>query len=225
MQDQTFNELREALGAQQGEGFEEKLQNLLHQKAEDPDWEDEERLREEYRQKLEPKYVIVKYRGRYRFRADYVGMHRDLLGEDEIRNRECDGGGFWGVDGESRRVTLYDSSSDFGRPKHIEQAIRQDGLRLLEILGRVCDKSGQRHDLSGYDITYIDAIGNRHVVEPESSLIEVPADEQEAEERLKRYYSVADICHHKHACSQPPKDYAKKRKAKRRQQKQSRRRH
>ena len=52
MQDQTFNELREALGAQKGEGFEEKLQNLLRQKAEDPDWEDEERLREEYRQKL-----------------------------------------------------------------------------------------------------------------------------------------------------------------------------
>lgn len=222
MQDQTFNELREALGAQKGEGFEEKLQNLLHQKAEDPDWEDEERLREEYRQKLEPKYVIVNCHGRYKFRADYVEMHRDLLYEDEIRNKECDGGGFWGVDGENHRVTLYDSSSDFGRPKHIEQAIRQDGLRLLEILGRVCDKSGEKHDLSDYDITYMDAIGHRHVVEPESDLIEMPADEQEAEERLKRYYNIANICHHKHACNQQPKDYAKKKKAKRRQQKQGR---
>ena len=224
MQDQTFNELREALGAQRGEGFEEKLQNLLHQKAEDPDWEDEERLREEYRQKLEPKYVIVSCHGRYKFRADYVEMHRDLLYDDEIKNGMCDGGGFWGVDGENKRVTLYDSSSDFGRPKHIEQAIRQDGQRLLEILGRVCDKSGEKHDLSDYDITYMDAIGHRHVVEPESDIIEMPADEQEAKERMQEYFNTGGICHHKHCCNQQPKDYAKKKKAKRRQQKQSRRR-
>lgn len=230
MQDQTFNELREALGAQQGEGFEEKLKNLLNQKTDVPDWADEARMREEYRQKLEPKYVIVKAGfGRYKFRADYVEMHRDLMYEDEIRHRQCDGGGFWGVDGENRRVTLYDSSSDFGRPKHIEDAIRQDGLHLLEILGRVCDKSGEQHNLSGYDITYIDAIGHRHKVEPISPLIDVPEDEQEVNERLRELAASSSQAlvnaGHKHSYArQQPKDYAKKKKAKRRQQKQARRR-
>jgi hypothetical protein len=228
MQDHTFDELREALGAQQGEGFEEKFENLLHQKAEDPDWADEMKMREEYRQKLEPKYVIVKAGfGRYKFRVGYVEMHRDLLSEDEIRHRQCDGGGFWGVDGENHRVTLYDSSSDFGRPKHIEEAIRQDGFRLLEILGKVCDKSGEQHDLSGYDITYMDAIGHRHKVEPISNIIEFPTDEQEVKERLREYASSTQAlvnAGHKHSYArQKSKDYAKKKKAKRRQQKQARR--
>lgn len=229
MQDHTFNELREALGAQQGEGFEEKLKNMLNQKVENPDWADEARVREEYRQKLEPKYVIVKKGlGHYGFRAGYVEMHRDLLSEDEIWRKECDGGGFWGVDGENHRVTLYDSSSDFGRPKHIEDAIRQDGFHLLDILGRVCDKSGEQHDLSGYDITYMDAIGHRHEVEPISPLIDVPEDKQEINVRLGKLAvssSQALInAGHKHSYArQQPKDYAKKKKAKRRQQKQARR--
>lgn len=231
MQDRTFDELREALGAQQGEGFEEKLKNMLNQKVDDPDWADEAKMREEYRQKLEPKYVIVKHYGRYRFRADYVDMHRDLLDSDEIYSHLCDGGGFWGVDGAHHRVTLYDSSSDFGRPKHIEEAIRVDGEHLLKLLGDIGDKDGNKYDLTGFDITYIDAIGHRHVVEPWTA-----EELQEYEERMKQRetpdseqtkYSkgnIGAICNHKHYNYQEPKNYAKKRKAKRRQQKQSRRR-
>lgn len=230
MQDRTFNELRDALGAQRGEGFEEKLKNMLNQKVDDPDWADEAKMREEYRQKLEPKYVIVKHYGRYRFRADYVDMHRNLLDSDEIYNHLCDGGGFWGVDGENHRVTLYDSSSDFGRPKHIEEAIRVDGEHLLKLLGDIGDKDGNKYDLTGFDITYIDAIGHRHVVEPWTA-----EELQEHEERMKREHDesarpmystkyIGDICSHKHANYQEPKNYAKKKKAKRRQQKQSRRR-
>jgi hypothetical protein len=228
MQDHHFDELREALGAQKGEGFEEKLQNQLGDKAGDMDDDEiERREREYYRSLLEPKYVIVKDHGRYRFRARYTDMHRSILSQKEIMNHVCDGGGYWGVDGENKRVTLYDSSSDFGRPKHIEQAIRQDGLHLLEILGKVCDKSGEEHDLSDYDITYIDAIGNRHMVNPmtEDELAELEErakrDERDTPE-TRTVIHVGDICYHKHACNQQPKDYAKKKKAKRRQQKQGR---
>ena len=230
MQDHTFDELREALGAQQGEGFEEKLKNLLNQKSDDPDWADEMKMREEYRQKLEPKYVIVKHRGSYCFRAAYTDCHRSLLDKDEIYNHLCDGGGFWGVDGENHRVTLYDSSSDFGRPKHIEEAIRNDGERLLKLLGEIGDKEGNKYDLTGYDVTYMDAIGHRHIVKPWTT--------EEREEMMKRREAMeeSEIARqttvwasgsnpHKHIGGrQEPKDYRKKKKAKRKMQKQSRRR-
>lgn len=227
MQDRTFNELREVLGAQQGEGFEDKLKNMLNQKVDDPDWDDEAKMREEYRQKLEPKYVIVKHQGWYVFRAGYTDMHRSLLSGEEICNHQCDGGGFWGVDGENHRVTLYDSSSDFGRPKHIEEAIRVDGERLLKLLGEIGDKEGNKYDLTGYDITYIDAIGHRHVVKPYTK------DQIATLEERSKQYELPDSCiplynddiyHHKHYNYQEPKNYKKKKKAKRRQQKQARRR-
>jgi len=156
---------------------------------------------------------------------DFIEKHRDLLDRDEIYNHLCDGGGFWGVDGENRRVTLYDSSSDFGRPKHIEEAIRNDGERLLKLLGEVGDKEGNKFDLTGYDVTYMDAIGHRHVVKPWTT--------EEREELLMKEYREeiakqetmwAGENPHKHRGGrQQPKDYAKKKKAKRRQQNQSRR--
>lgn len=228
MQDAKYDMLNEMLSAHHGEGLEEKLKGLVNDPThrDYPNWAEQEEF---FRKEMEPKYVIVKKGfGRYEFRADYVEMHRDLLSEDEIRHRQCDGGGFWGVDGEKKRVTLYDSSSDFGRPKHIEDAIRQDGFHLLEILGRVCDKSGEQHDLTGYDITYMDAIGHRHKVEPISPLIDVPEDEQEVNERLKELAASSSQAlvnaGHKHSyANQKPKNYAKKKKAKRRQQKHARR--
>ena len=226
MQDKTFDELREALGAQQGEGFEEKLHRLLNQKTKGPDWADEEKMCEEYRQKLEPKYVIVKHRGSYCFRAGYTDTHRSLLSEHEIYDHLCDGGGFWGVDGENRRVTLYDSSSDFGRPKHIEEAIRNDGERLLKLLGEIGDKEGNKFDLTGYDVTYMDAIGHGHVVKPWTveEREEIVRNAAMAEQKAKcdaLYYSSDEK--HKHIGGrQKPKDYAKKKKSKRRQQNRAR---
>lgn len=229
MQDHTFDELREALGAQQGEGFEEKLNNLFNQKAAGPDWDDEERMRKEYRQKLEPKYVIVKHRGSYCFRAGYTDMHRSFLSDYELKEHLCDGGGFWGVDGENHRVTLYDSSSDFGRPKHIEEAIKNDGERLLKLLGEIGDKEGNKFDLTGYDVTYMDAIGHRHVVKPwtteeREDIARRNADMAETE-RAKHttLYSGGENPHKHIGGRQQPKDYAKKKKAKRRQQNQARR--
>lgn len=229
MQDAKYDMLNEMLSAHQGDGLEEKLKGLMNDPThrENPNWAEQEEF---FHKEMEPKYVIVKKGfGRYGFRAGYVAMHRDLLSENEIRYRECDGGGFWGVDGEKNRVTLYDSSSDFGRPKHIEDAIRQDGFHLLDILGMVCDKSCEQHDLSGYDITYIDAIGHRHKVEPISPLIDVPEDKQEVNERFMDLVASSSQAlvnaGHKHSyANQGPKDYAKKKKAKRRQQKQTRRR-
>jgi hypothetical protein len=44
MQDHHFDELREALGAQQGEGFEEKLAHMLNNKVGD-ELDDDERDR------------------------------------------------------------------------------------------------------------------------------------------------------------------------------------
>lgn len=226
MQDYHFDELREALGAQQGEGFEEKLSHMLNNKVGD-DLDDEERDRREreyYRSMLEPKYVVVKEGGRYRFRARYTDYHRSMLSYDEIRMGKCDGGGFWGVDGETKRVTLYDSSSDFGWPKNIEAAIRQDGANLLEMLGRECDKTGVEHDLSDYTITYVDAIGQRHIVEPPYNQ---QPDIMETSQVLHNYADHgirASVSINKHKTPrQEPKGLAKKKKAKRRQQKLSRR--
>lgn len=163
MQDPMYDRLRDVLGANAEEGIDERFKKLVGNPT-DPDFE--ELMEREYlRERLEPKYVIVKNGLLYEFRARYVDMHRTLLSEREIRDRLCDGGGFWGVDGEKRLVTLYDSSSDFGFPKHIEEAIRQDGHHLLEILGKVCDKSGEQHDLSGYEISYMDRQHERHYVE------------------------------------------------------------
>lgn len=231
MQDRSYDQLRDMLSAHQGDGLEEKLKGLMADPThrEKPNWEEEEEF---IRRELEPKYVIVKNRGSYCFRARYTDMHRSLLSQDEIYNQRCDGGGFWGVDGENHRVTLYDSSSDFGRPKHIEEAIRNDGERLLKILGEVGDKEGNKYDLTGYDITYIDAIGHRHVVKPWT------AEERQEHEEMLKQREVADSArpissygkfgatyNHKHYNYQEPKNAAKKKKSKRRQQKQSRRRH
>ena len=159
MQDQRYDQLREILGANAEKGIDERFKELLRNNKRDFN----EMM--EVQRDLEPKYVIVKEGELYRFRARYVDMHRTLLSQNEIRQRLCDGGGFWGVDGEKRLVTLYDSSSDFGFPKHIEEAIHMDGWHLLEILGRVCDKKGGLVDLSGYQISYMDRQHERHYVD------------------------------------------------------------
>lgn len=162
MQDPMYDRLRYMLGANAEEGIDERFKKLVENPYEDDELA-ELMEREHLRERLEPKYVIVKNGPLYEFRARYVDMHRTLLSEREIRDRLCDGGGFWGVDGEKRLVTLYDSSSDFGFPKHIEEAIRQDGHHLLEILGKVCDKSGEHHDLTGYKISYMYRDGRHYV--------------------------------------------------------------
>ena len=150
------------LGANAEKGIDERIKELIRNDSD----ELEELMEREYlREDLQPKYVIVRHGALFEFRARYVDMHRTLLSSDEIRHGLCDGGGFWGVDGEKRMVTLYDSSSDFGFPKHIEDAIHMDGWHLLEILGRVCDKSGEHHDLTGYQITYMDRQHERHFVD------------------------------------------------------------
>lgn len=222
MQDPMYDRLREMADGMNAESIDQLLQTKVGDNLSDD--EIERREREYYRSMLEPKYVIVKHGGRYEFRARYVDYHRTLLSYDEIRMGMCDGGGFWGVDGEQKRVTLYDSSSDFGRPKNIEAAIRQDGAHLLEMLGKVCDKTGEEHDLSDYTIAYDDAIGHRHVVQPPYNQ---QPDIMETSQVLHNYADAgirASFCiNKKKTPKQQPKDAWKKKKAKRRQQKQSRR--
>ena len=217
-----YDRLREMADGMNAESIDQLLQTKVGDDLSDD--EIERREREYYRSMLEPKYVIVKHGGRYEFRARYVDYHRALLSFDEIRMGMCDGGGFWGVDGEQKRVTLYDSSSDFGRPKNIEVAIRQDGAHLLEMLGKVCDKTGDEHDLSDYTIAYDDAIGHRHVVQPPYNQ---QPDIMETSQVLHNYadagISASFSINKKKTPKQQPKDAWKKKKAKRRQQKQSRR--
>lgn len=233
MQDQRYDQLREILGANAEKGIDERFKELLRNNERDFD----EMM--EVQRDLEPKYVIVKEGKLYRFRARYVDMHRTLLSQNEIRQRLCDGGGFWGVDGEKRLVTLYDSSSDFGFPKHIEEAIHMDGWHLLEILGRVCDKKGGLVDLSGYQISYMDRQHERHYVDylskEEAEVLEYGTkvqprdirdnDNPEAVERMKRLsredYERFGRCTN---YTPPSTVNKKKRKAKNRQQKQSRKR-
>lgn len=219
-----YDRLREMADGMNAESIDQLLQTKVGDDLSDD--EIERREREYYRSMLEPKYVIVKHGGLYEFRARYVDYHRTLLSFDEIRKGMCDGGGFWGVDGEQKRVTLYDSSSDFGRPKNIEAAIRQDGAHLLEMLGKVCDKTGEEHDLSDYTIAYDDAIGHRHVVQPPYNQ---QPDIMETSQMLHNYadagISASFSINPKRVTKQQPKDAWKKKKAKRRQQKQSRRKH
>ena len=226
MQDHRYNELRQMLGANAEKGIDERIKELMQNPTE-PRWEDleEEVGREHLREDLQPKYVIVDHGDRYEFRASYVDMHRSLLSSDEIRHGLCDGGGFWGVNGEKQWVTLYDSSSDFGYPKHLHEAIRQDGSRLLEILGRVCDKSGQQHDLSGYTITFMDRQHERHIVKP-------PYNKEPQVERFREWDDVPQkrLSHEDYERFELCRNYTppspvnkKKRKAKAKAQKQSRR--
>lgn len=221
MQDFTFDKLRELSANVDGDSLDEKFKKLLGtENAQSLLDEDDEKFA---RRELEPKYVIVKEYGRYEFRARYTDMHRSMLSPDEIRYGRCDGGGYWGVDGEKKLVTLYDSSSDFGRPKNIEEAIRQDGKHLLEILGRECDKSGEEHDLSDYQISYIDAIGHRHYVEPrEDSDIKNTEELRQAyaQQGIDASFSVKRPTNY----TPPSTADKKKKKAKRHQQKQSRKR-
>ena len=164
MQDQRYNELQQMLGANAEKGIDERIKELMRN---DSDELEELMEREHLREDLQPKYVIVRHGALFEFRARYVDMHRTLLSSDEIRHGLCDGGGFWGVDGEKRMVTLYDSSSDFGFPKHIEDAIYMDGWHLLEILGRAVRKEQHTiyRDLTGYQITYMDRQHERHFVD------------------------------------------------------------
>lgn len=220
MQDLRYSELRDMLGADADHGIEERYQKLFEQS----DFEEKMQIKKE----LEPKYVIVKYGGKYTFRAKWTDMHRSMLSSDEIRHGLCDGGGFWGVNGEKQLVTLYDSSSDFGFPKHIEEAIRQDGWRLLEILGKICDKSGKDHDLSGYKISYMDRQAFRHVInppynkQPESGVYEPLSSD--TNERLMRLKAKDYKLFGRHSNYTPASNNnKKKRKAKYKTQKQSRR--
>ncbi len=220
MQDPMYDKLRELADNVNAESIDQLIENMVGD-----DEEEQERREREYRRSLlEPKYVVVKNGGRYEFRARYTDYHRSMLSYDEIRTGRCDGGGFWGVDGETKRVTLYDSSSDFGRPKNIEAAIRQDGAHLLELLGRECDKSGEVIDLSDYTITYMDAIGHRHIVEPpynvQPEIVDTP--------QMVRNYADAGISAsvkiRRSTNYTPPSNLnRKKKKAKAKQQKQSRR--
>lgn len=236
MQDIGYNSLREMLGANAEKGIDERFNEMLKNKSEDFE---ELMEREHLREQLEPKYVIVKKGELYEFRARYVDMHRTLLSQKEISQHLCDGGGFWGVDGEKKLVTLYDSSSDFGFPKHIEDAIRVDGWHLLEILSKVCNKAGGLVDLSGYQISYMDRQHERHYVDylskEEAEVLEYGTkvqprdirdnDNPEAVERMKRLsredYERFGRCTN---YTPPSTVNKKKRKAKNRQQKQSRKR-
>ena len=220
MQDPMYDRLREMADGMNAESIDQLIENMVGD-----DEEEQERREREYRRSLlEPKYVVVKNGGRYGFRARYTDYHRSMLSYDEIRTGRCDGGGFWGVDGETKRVTLYDSSSDFGRPKNIEAAIRQDGAHLLELLGRECDKSGDVIDLSDYTITYMDAIGHRHIVEPPYNQ---QPDIMETSQMLHNYADAgisASVKVRKNTNYTPPSNLnRKKKKAKAKQQKQSRR--
>ena len=228
MQDLMYDKLRGLADSIDAESIDK-----LFKEPATPDWDDdEEELREHYRSQLEPKYVIVKHGARYEFRARYVDMHRTLLSSDEIRYGLCDGGGFWGVDGENNRVTLYDSSSDFGYPKHIEEAIKQDGNHLLEILGRVGDKHGNEFDLTGFTITYMDRQHERHVVEPPYDKQPEPGSDIRENGAGETYERLSRLAHEDYErfgrCTNytPPtmsKEAKKKKKAKRRAQKQARR--
>lgn len=230
MQDPMYDRLRDVLGANAEEGIDERFQKLVENPYEDGLRNLKER--EHLREQLEPKYVIVKNGPLYEFRAKYTDMHRSLLSPHEILAGLCDGGGFWGVDGEKQLVTLYDSSSDFGFPKHIEEAIRQDGYHLLEILGRVCNKDGGLVDLTGYEISYMDRQHERHYVDylsaEEAGKIKYENQNTISRELSETYQKCpsreAYELFGRHTNYTPPSNIdKKKRKRKAKQQKQSRR--
>lgn len=230
MQDPMYDRLRDVLGANAEEGIDERFQKLVENPYEDGLRNLKER--EHLREQLEPKYVIVKNGPLYEFRAKYTDMHRSLLSPHERSAGLCDGGGFWGVDGEKQLVTLYDSSSDFGFPKHIEEAIRQDGYHLLEILGRVCNKDGGLVDMTGYEISYMDRQHERHYVDylsaEEAGKIKYEnqntISRELGETYQKRPSREAYELFGRHTNYTPPSNIdKKKRKRKAKQQKQSRR--
>ena len=100
--------------------------------------------------------------------------------------------------------------------------------RLLKLLGEIGDKQGNKFDLTGYDVTYIDAIGHRHIVKPltaeEREELRKRREAEMTNEQVKNptMWASGKNPHKHYGGRQDPKDYAKKKKAKRRQQKQAR---
>jgi hypothetical protein len=78
----------------------------------------------------ERKFIVgLDSQDRLKLKAGYVLFHRDLI--DVVKNFSENhdvspiGGGFWTIkDGE---IHLYGSSSDFGRPRRLEEALKTDG--------------------------------------------------------------------------------------------------
>ena len=81
----------------------------------------------------ERKYIIgLDNHNRLIMKAGYVLWHRDLIdvtksafGFSESHDIRPIGGGFWKI--EADEIYLYGESSDFGRPKRLEEALKVDG--------------------------------------------------------------------------------------------------
>ena len=104
------------------------------------------------------KYIILKndFTNEVKMRLGYPIYHKDLIDKSDIKNGfKCVGGGQWNLKYKKKTITLFGSSSDFGRPRHedIEKAIKNLNKHDYWQLEMLCERifDGELEML--YDIT------------------------------------------------------------------------
>ena len=185
------------------------------------------------------KYVVIKDTpGEWGVALGYVEYHRHLCTTEEIAHGLVDGGGLWRVDHDNKNILFYGSSDDFGYPKNLGEALSAcySGIKdqIADLLHSMEDKD---YDLTEYTITYADkGVTTLLDLDPDKVHLVVPRhggiygggnyDLQTFHMLPKDNSGIYTMAPQKSkgVPKVKPKNYDKKKKAKRKAQKQSRRR-
>ena len=62
------------------------------------------------------KFIIIRKNNDFEIRLGYPFFHIDLIDNGEKNNVTVYGGGFWDLDFENKKINLFGTSSDFGKP-------------------------------------------------------------------------------------------------------------
>ena len=168
------------------------------------------------------KYVVIKDGpGEWGVALGYVEFHRDLCETEEIAHGLVDGGGLWDVDHNDKKIKFYGKSDDFGYPKDIEGALSSCYVGIKQQVSEILETFGENHEVNDYEICYVDELGVSHTVTQRITA-------------AQHDYILRNYMNNGYFTNMPsyktsgipkvkPKNYDKKKKAKRKAQKQSRR--
>ena len=185
------------------------------------------------------KYVVLKDGANQRWGVSlgHVEFHRELCTTEDLAHGLVDGGGMWHVDHEAKVIIFYGKSDDFGYPKNIADALSACYAGIKDEVADLLDTmEGKDYDLTNYSIAYADeGINLLSSIEEDSLHMVAPrhggVDNGGPVEIRNFHGMVPTIEPYMYAPSYKskgvpkikPKNYDKKKKAKRKAQKQSRR--
>ena len=183
------------------------------------------------------KYVVLKDTpGEWGVALGYVEYHRQLCNTEELAHGLVDGGGMWRIDHDDKNILFYGKSDDFGYPKHIAEALSACFTGIKDqIADLLYTMDGKDYDLTEYTITYADeGINTMLDLNPDKVHLITPRrgsgnNEMQAFSAMPtglgsyaNPYTTMPSYKSKGVPKIKPKNYDKKKKAKRKAQKQSR---